>query len=192
MLQRSVCVSPDACPPRADSTTRRMRRAAVEQLRTSGATELRASWQLDSFFDRTFVVSMRSRCLSLAPHTAVPYARAGLICLLGRTDRRYHMQRALAQHGARKVDFFEAIDGRNVSLREPERWRERMMTDEVPVLRQATGMLIALRTRARARDTHKHARVDLIVHVQARSGATSATTGSTRPLAQPGFAPFSC
>ena len=42
-----------------------MRGAAVEQLRTSGAAELRASWQLDAFFDRTFVVNMRSRCLCL-------------------------------------------------------------------------------------------------------------------------------
>eukprot|EP00320_Phaeocystis_rex_P017450 CAMPEP_0119064014 /NCGR_PEP_ID=MMETSP1178-20130426/7208_1 /TAXON_ID=33656 /ORGANISM="unid sp, Strain CCMP2000" /LENGTH=50 /DNA_ID=CAMNT_0007045415 /DNA_START=68 /DNA_END=216 /DNA_ORIENTATION=+ len=49
------------------------------------------------------------------------------------------MKRALAQHGTHKVEFFEAIDGRNVSSHEPERWRERMMTDEVPVLRQATG-----------------------------------------------------
>ena len=31
--------------------------------------------------------------------------KAGLACLLGRTDRRHHMQRVLAQHGARKVEF---------------------------------------------------------------------------------------
>jgi len=117
-MRRSACVLPDSCRPRSDPTTTRMRRAAVEQLRTSGAAELRASWQLDSFFDRTFIVNMRSR-----------------------TDRRHHMQRVLAQHGARKVQFFEAVDGRNASLQEPERWRERMMTDEVPVLGHAEGQI---------------------------------------------------
>ena len=65
VMRRSACVLPDSCRPRSDPTTARMRGAAVEQLRTSGAAELRASWQLDAFFDRTFVVNMRSRCLCL-------------------------------------------------------------------------------------------------------------------------------
>ena len=104
-MRRSACVLPDTCRPRADPTTARMRRVALEQLRTSGAAELRASWQLDSFFDRTFVVSMRSRCLCppVRP-TASTYASQGWVaCLPGRTDRRHHMQRVLAQHGTRKV-----------------------------------------------------------------------------------------
>ena len=104
-MRRSACVLPDTCRPRADPTTARMRRVALEQLRTSGAAELRASWQLDSFFDRTFVVSMRSRCLCppVRP-TASTYASQGWVaCLHGRTDRRHHMQRVLAQHGTRKV-----------------------------------------------------------------------------------------
>jgi hypothetical protein len=104
-MRRSACVLPDTCRPRADPTTARMRRVALEQLRTSGAAELRASWQLDSFFDRTFVVSMRSRCLCppVRP-TASTYASQGWVaCLHGRTDRRHHMQSVLAQHGTRKV-----------------------------------------------------------------------------------------
>ena len=51
------------------------------------------------------------------------------------------MQRVLSRHGARKVEFFEAVDGGNATRREPERWRERMMTDEVPVLGHAEGQI---------------------------------------------------
>ena len=95
-----------------------MRHAALEQLSSLGADDLRNTWQLDAFFDRIFVISLPTR-----------------------PDRRNGVARALARHGAHRVEFFDAVDGRQVVARQPERWRDRMKTDELDPLPYAEGQI---------------------------------------------------
>lgn len=95
-----------------------MRHAALEQLSALGADALRGNWHLDAFFDRIFVISLPTR-----------------------PDRRASVARALARHGAHRVQFFDAVDGRRVVARQPERWRDRMKTDELDPLPYAEGQI---------------------------------------------------
>jgi GR25 family glycosyltransferase involved in LPS biosynthesis len=114
----SAASSSANCPVVADATTDRMRNAALSQLRSLGGEDLRSSWRLDSFFDRIYVISLPTR-----------------------PDRRTGIVRALARHGSRRVEFFEAVDGSRVVSQEPERWRNRMMTDELDPLPYAEGQI---------------------------------------------------
>lgn len=95
-----------------------MRQEALEQLSSLGADELRNAWHLDAFFDRIFVISLPSR-----------------------PDRRESVARALARHGAHRVEFFDAVDGRQIVAQQPERWRDRMKTDELDPLPYAEGQI---------------------------------------------------
>ena len=58
-----------------------------------------------------------------------------------RPDRRLSLARSLARHGASRVEFFEAVSGSSVVSRDPERWRDRMKTDELDPLPYAEGAL---------------------------------------------------
>jgi len=147
----SVC---RACPPAGDNTTVRMRTTAVQQLQWSSPSALRASWDLDLYFDRTYVISLPKR-----------------------SDRQQRVREQLKSHSCRQFEIFPAVDGFSELAREPSRWQRRMMTDEVDVIPTPEGRRYPMTLRAA---THGIGALfeHVPFHAQGSSDAFSATTPS--------------
>ncbi|KAL1506999.1 hypothetical protein AB1Y20_007862 [Prymnesium parvum] len=106
------------CPSAADSASASVRALASSQLAGTPSSALRSSWDLDLYFERTYVIS-----------------------LPGRADRRQRIEAQLRQHKCGKLTFFPAVDGREVMRRDPLRWQGRMKTDEVDRLPSPEGAI---------------------------------------------------
>lgn len=106
------------CRHSADNATNHIRSIALDQLNLLMPNALHRSWNLGSFFDRVFVIS-------LAKHS----------------ERRRRLNATLRTHGTNSIEFIEAVDGALVLRDNPQKWERRLFTDEIDPLPSPAGAI---------------------------------------------------